>query len=111
MAGKIKEKCSEHVGSTWRKHPCGKPAKGSLKGGNPACGVHLRAEKQREASCAKWDAEWKANAEYHALVKEFCLLHAVVAAPQTPDSVVIAFELFQKLVEIAADVAAKGETV
>jgi hypothetical protein len=39
----------------WHSHPCGKPAKGNLKNGNPACGVHLAAEKKHDAKYKEYN--------------------------------------------------------
>lgn len=47
--------------SVWRgfgvNSRCGRKAKGELKSGVPACGVHLRAERTREQNDAKWEAQ------------------------------------------------------
>lgn len=39
------------------RRPCGKPAKGTLRNGSPACGVHLAAEKRSDDNYAKWEAD------------------------------------------------------
>lgn len=46
-------------GSEWssRREPCGKPSKGALADGSPACGVHLRSEREateRRATREAW---------------------------------------------------------
>lgn len=40
-------------------HKCGRPAKGELKNGTPACGVHLHLE----ARAAEREAAWKVSRE------------------------------------------------
>ena len=45
---------------------CGKPAKGTLRDGTPACGVHLAGERRRIATDERHAAEWKAAAERKA---------------------------------------------
>lgn len=59
----MNETCLTEIrgGDVWhsRVHPCGRPAKGTLKNGDPACGVHLRQERvAAEASDARtaWNA-------------------------------------------------------
>lgn len=49
-----------HRGNTWhhRSGSCGKPAKGHLANGDPACDIHLRVETQaakRTQARAEWD--------------------------------------------------------
>lgn len=39
------------------RRPCGKPAKGVLRSGEPVCGLHLAAEKRADANDARWKAE------------------------------------------------------
>lgn len=52
-----KERCQIDVadGGRWPSyHKCGRPVKGTLENGTPACGVHLRQEKQ----AAEREDEW-----------------------------------------------------
>jgi len=67
--------CKTKIRNGWHSYTCGKPAKGFLEGGEPACGIHLRAEKRREEAQIKFDLDWKDAKEFHAEVAAFCAEH------------------------------------
>ena len=65
--------CSETVidSGGWHFHPCGKPAKGFLKNGKPACGIHLRAERKREEANREYDIQYTKRREFQQEVRAF----------------------------------------
>lgn len=38
--------CMQHIVGNWGYGTCGRPAKGHMRGGMPACGIHLRGERK-----------------------------------------------------------------
>jgi hypothetical protein len=94
------------TGMAWyRTHkPCGKPAKGIGKDGNPLCGVHLAAERRRADTDARYTAKWDADKAFRAEVSDFSKAHAIgslAARDHTYRSVSLSFDELAKLVERA----------
>ena len=56
---------------------CGKPAKGHLENGKPACGIHLRAEATRIARNAKFNADWRVRSAFADEVEAFAVKHDI----------------------------------
>ena len=48
--------CSKRVWREFAHYGCGRKAKGRLKDGSLACGVHLAAERRAAEQTAKWEA-------------------------------------------------------
>lgn len=68
-------RCQELVspknGDRWSgKVICGKPAKGFLENGNPACGMHLKAERTWKEKVRKMDENSNRNKELCILLKD-----------------------------------------
>lgn len=90
----VAQKCVVTLRAAWAwtregPPPCGKPAKGSLADGTPACGVHLAAEKRSQAAEEKRRAAADDGARRRALAEARCqLLNAVApdleAVPYRP---------------------------
>ena len=51
----------KRVGYGWRPIACGKPAKGTLADGTPACGLHIGAEKRAASNRASRAREGEAK--------------------------------------------------
>lgn len=56
----------------WNYHRCGRPAKGHLKNGRAACGLHLAGERRREKSDAEFHARRAAERAETARLQAIC---------------------------------------
>ena len=105
MEKKKEERCVVSVRSSgaWHSYPCHKKAKGYLKDGRPACGIHLRSERQQEESTAKWQKEAEENKAFTQEVQRFCAQHGIEATPRRSSVgeqyVVVEWSAFQELIE------------
>lgn len=70
LSGKTCGQMMRPGGYAWaRSHKCGKPAKGFLTDGRPACGIHLRAERKREENWRCFEQDIKEQDDYRRQVK------------------------------------------
>jgi hypothetical protein len=87
--------------SVWEKPTsCGNKAKGKLKDGTPACGVHLRSERIRNKNMETWEKHWAERDAFKQKVDEFAQANGIeeTISIQEVGKVSISWELFQKLV-------------
>ena len=66
--------CSEAVmpEGSYRLHICGKPAKGFLEDGRPACGIHLRMERKQEEEKIARNTRWEKREIFRSEIAAFC---------------------------------------
>lgn len=101
MSKTTKNTCQEMVSppGSFRTYPCGKAAKGQLKNGIPACGIHLNAEKRRDASREKFDMEWDERARFNKEVDSFCSDHEIDGVRSSGrDDVIVKWDTFKAIV-------------
>jgi hypothetical protein len=97
------EKCQVlvHRGGMWsRATPCGKKAKGKLKDGTPACGIHLRSENLKNENMETWKKHWAEGEAFKQEVDVFAQANGIEETIAIPEvgKVSISWELFKKLV-------------
>jgi hypothetical protein len=97
------EKCQVlvHRGGIWsRATPCGKKAKGKLKDGTPACGIHLRSERITNENTETLKKHWDERVAFKQKVYEFVQANGIEESISIPevDKVSISWELFRRLV-------------
>jgi hypothetical protein len=87
--------------NVWEKPtPCGNKAKGNLKDGTPACGIHLRSERIRNEKMETWEKHWAESDAFKQKVDEFVQANGIEESISIPevDKVSISWELFRRLV-------------
>jgi hypothetical protein len=62
------QECQVTRYANWTRYKCGKPVKGELKDGTPACGRHIAGEKRSIANEEKWEKERKESDEFRKQV-------------------------------------------
>jgi hypothetical protein len=77
MMEKNQSKCQKLVGSGFQVYECGRSVKGNLKDGTLVCGIHLAAERKRDANWEKYETEQKEYNAFNNEVKEFAKAHGL----------------------------------
>lgn len=80
-------------------HNCGRPAKGALEDGTPACGLHLGVEKRQKISTQKRDACWNERDKFWEDTKNFCEKHNLIfqGCDYNKKTVTITWDSLQKV--------------
>lgn len=64
--------CQSIVADNWSTRTCGKPVKGTLANGQPACGRHLSVERMRNERNERDRAERQAEVERYTQMQRLC---------------------------------------
>ena len=97
------EKCTVMIGG-WGGYHCGKQAKGKLKNGQPACGVHLHAEKIRNENNKKRTKELEDNKIFRIRMMEIAnKISLEIKINESNKSVIINEKEFIRLAKLLMD--------